>query len=225
VTGFDLPPLNVHRHRARDSKIDAKDGGLFASAAVNVTTMHDLKRQTTQARAERIAALVDAEKKEPWVLWCDTNYEADALQAAIPAAVEIRGSQSIDEKEEKLAAFASGEARYVIAKPSMCGHGLNWQHCARMAFVGRSFSYETYYQAVRRCWRYMQRRPVDVHLVVAEGEAEIGRVIDRKAGDHAKMKEAMRAAMARNMGAGAKVKVEYDPKHQARLPSWIRSAA
>jgi biotin synthase-related radical SAM superfamily protein len=107
----------------------------------------------------------------------------------------------------------------------MCGHGLNWQHCARMAFVGRSFSYETYYQAVRRCWRYMQRRPVDVHLVVAEGEAEIGRVIDRKAGDHAKMKEAMRAAMARNMGAGAKVKVEYDPKHQARLPSWIRSAA
>jgi len=225
VSGFDLPPLNVCRHRSRDSQIKASDGDLFASVSLNATTLHDVKRQTTKARAEKIAELVSAEKKEPWVLWCDTNYEADAIQSTIPEAIEIRGSQSIEEKEEKLDAFASGEARHLIAKPSMCGHGLNWQHCARMAFVGRSYSYETYYQAVRRCWRYGQKRPVDVHLIVAEGESEIGRVIDRKADDHAEMKAAMREAMMRNQGKASTRKVEYKPKHKGGMPWWLQSAA
>lgn len=221
--GFVLPPLNVTRHRARDTKISDELADMFGTVAMNATSMHDVKRQTIGARADVVGQLVAADRNEPWVIWCDTDYEADALQSAVPEAVEIRGSMSIDEKEERLAAFASGQSRVLIGKPAMLGYGLNWQHCARMAFSGRSYSYESYYQAVRRCWRFGQTRPVDVHLVVAEGESEIGRVIERKAEDHERMKRAMRDAMARASGKASKQRVEYDPRHKGRLPAWLRS--
>ncbi|NDC57041.1 MAG: helicase, partial [Alphaproteobacteria bacterium] len=154
--GFDgsrhvLPPLNVHRHQTYGDVRPAA-GALFG-VDTSATAIHDVKRQTTAARADAVAALVGAEPDEAWVIWCDTNYEADALAVRLPAAVQVRGSMDQDAKEEALAAFADGQARVIITKPSICGYGLNWQHAARMAFVGRSFSYEAWYQAVRRCWR------------------------------------------------------------------------
>ncbi|MBX6747635.1 MAG: hypothetical protein IRY87_36855 [Acetobacteraceae bacterium] len=171
-----------------------------------------------------MAALVLAEAAEPWVVWCDTDYEADALRARLPEAVEVRGSMPAERKEEALAAFADGEARVLITKPAICGYGLNWQHCARMAFVGRSFSYEAWYQAVRRCWRFGQARPVEAHVIMAEGEDQIGRVIDRKAEDHAAMKAAMARAMRRAMERGAATRAPYEPKHEGKLPAWLSAA-
>lgn len=218
--GFDLAPLNVHRHRAADSP-DVPTDGLFG-ALMSATTLHDVKRATAEARAAVVAGLVCDQKREPWVVWCDTDYEADALSRAIPDAFEVRGSHTIDRKESALAAFADGSARVIVSKPSICGFGLNWQHCARVAFVGRSFSYESWYQAVRRCWRFGQTRPVDVHLVVAEGEDQIGHVIDRKAEDHRTMKAAMVAAMRRAMESAAATRTPYNPTHEGRLPEWLR---
>jgi superfamily II DNA or RNA helicase len=168
-----------------------------------------------------MAEIVSADANEPWIIWCDTDYEGDALKRVLPNAIEIRGSQKIEEKEERLAAFESGKAKHLIAKPSMCGFGLDWSHCARMAFVGRSYSYETWYQAVRRCWRFGQTRKVIVHLIVAEGEAEIGRVIDRKANDHHRMKASMRDAMRRATGQSTEVKTPYNPTNMARAAEWI----
>lgn len=220
---FKLPPFEVLRHRARDTKVDRDLTDMFGLPSMSATNLHTVKRQTSEARAETAASVVAKERGQPWIIWVDTDYEADAVRAQIPDVIEIRGSQSIEEKEEKLAAFETSN-HCLIAKPSMCGHGLDWSHCARMAFVGRSYSYETWYQAVRRCWRFGQTQPVKVHIIVAEGEAQIGRVIDRKAGDHAKMKSAMQAAMRRATGRSAGVKVAYDPTHIARLPPWICSA-
>jgi hypothetical protein len=99
--------------------------------------------------------------------------------------------------------------------------GLNFQHCKNMLFVGRSFSYEAWYQAVRRCWRFGQERQVQVHLIVAEGEDAIGRVIDRKADDHAKLKAEMVAAMRRAVGRSSDRRVAYNPQHMGRIPSWL----
>ncbi len=220
---FDLPPLNVSRHRAKETDLRGGDG-LFATVEMSATRMHEVKRQTIGARAAILAGLIAAEPDETWVIWVDTDYEADAAKAAIPSAIEVRGSQSIETKETTLAAFATGEARHLITKPSLTGFGLNWQHCARVAYVGRSFSYETYYQSVRRCWRFGQKRPVDVHIIVAEGEAEIGRVIDRKASGHASMKTAMRQAMVRAQGKTTETKIPYRPTHNGRLPSWLSAA-
>ncbi len=219
VPGYDLPPLRVHRHRAEEAT-DLPTDGLFG-AVVSATTLHDVKRATAEARADVAARLVKDEGDELWVVWCDTDYEADALARVIPDAVEVRGSHPIERKEDALASFADGSARVIVTKPSVAGHGLNWQHCARVVFVGRSFSYEAWYQAVRRCWRFGQARPVDVHLVVAEGEDQIGRVIDRKADEHHAMKAAMVAAMRRGLGRSAAVRVAYSPTHAGRMPAWL----
>ena len=101
---------------------------------------------------------------EPWVVWCDLNAESEALANAIPDAGEVRGSYDIDAKEERLRAFSEGRLRVIVTKPSIAGHGLNWQHCRNVAFVGISHSYEQFYQAVRRVWRYGQARQVHVHV-------------------------------------------------------------
>jgi superfamily II DNA or RNA helicase len=222
--GFILPPFEVIRHRARDSKISNELADMFGAPNLSATTLHEIKRQTIEARAEKAGEAVGADKEQAWIIWCDTDYEADALKRAIPSAIEIRGSQSIDEKEERLEAFGTGKAQHIIAKPSMCGFGLDWSHCARMAFVGRSYSYETFYQAVRRCWRFGQKHKVIVHLILAEGENEIGRIIDRKSSDHVKMKSAMRDAMKRAQGQVEITKTAYVPTHKARLAPWISAA-
>ena len=222
--GFALEPFELIRHQSSSDAIDRDLTDMFGAPKMSATSLHDVKRQTSASRAEAIGSVVSADPKECWLLWCDTNYEADALKSAIPDAIEIRGSQSIEEKEEKLEAFATGKARYLIGKPSMIGFGLDWSHCARMAFVGRSYSYEDWYQAVRRCWRYGQKRKLQVHIAVDEGEAQIGRVIDRKAGDHGLMKLAMIDAMRRAIGTSSATKTPYVANHNARLAPWISAA-
>lgn len=225
--GFDgsryiLPPLSIIRHKTHGD-VKPLDGALFVTD-VSATNMFDLKRQTSAARADAAVLVLDRENREPWIVWCDTDDEADALKARLPDAIEVRGSQSIDQKEAGLWAFLSGDARVLITKPKIAGFGVNAQHCARQLFVGRTFSYEAWYQAVRRSWRFGQSRPVDIHIIVAEGEDQIGRVIDRKAADHADMKAAMAAAMKRAVKRGAAKKINYEPTHEGKLPAWLSAA-
>ena len=217
---FVLPPMEIVRHQVLAEIVP--DDGLFGFN-VSATNMFALKKQTADVRADAVAKLVYAEPNEPWVIWCDTDGEADALLKRIPEATEVRGSHSPEKKEERLAAFSSGKSRIIITKAKIAGMGLNWQHAARMAFVGRSFSYEAWYQAVRRCWRFGQKRPVIVHLIVAEGEDQIGRVIDAKSDGHASMKANMRTASMRAMGRSSNIKVPYLPKHEGRLPLWLKA--
>ena len=219
---YVLPPMHVHRHRViGDTRAPA--GELFAGD-VSATTMFEAKRQTAQARAAAAAAIVATlPLDEPALLWCDTNDEADALQAALPGASEVRGNDAAEAKESTLADFSEGRTRILITKPSIAGFGMNWQHCATMIFVGRTFSYEAWYQAVRRCWRFGQTMPVNCHLIVAEGEEQIGRVIDRKAADHAAMNLAMREAMRRDAAQGSAVRVAYQPTHIGEIPPWLNA--
>lgn len=225
--GFEMPELFTHRHIVEaDRTIDRgeeKDGQgrLFRLPDMSATSIHKEKRLTAERRAAVVGDLVNAERDEPWIIWCDTDYEADALKEALPSAIEVRGSMSIDVKEDKLATFTDGRARHLITKPSIAGYGLNWQHCARVAFAGLSFSYESYYQAVRRCWRFRQARPVHSHIVCADTEASIWDVISRKAGDHDAMKIAMSAAMRRACQA-ASVLQSYQPEIEAVLPEWMQ---
>lgn len=222
--GFVLPPFRVIRHRAEDSAITSDLADMFGQVTMSATNLHEVKRQTVKARADAVGAIVAAEPGERWIVWCDTDYEADALKAVVPDAVEVRGSLSADEKEERLEAFSTGKVSRIIGKPSMLGFGLDWSHTARMVFSGRSYSYESWYQAVRRAWRFGQSRELHVHLVLAEGEGEIGRIVDRKAEDHAKMKAAMRQAMKDAASMATVARVAYNPKHQGRLPAWLSAA-
>lgn len=222
--GYELPPLTVIRHRASAPPLKPKAGELFASQA-SATTIFDAKRQTTDARADVVGELVHAEPAEPWVCWCDTDIEAKALMARIPCAVEVRGAMKPEAKEAAIAAFLDGDARVLVTKASVCGWGLNFQHCARTAFVGRTFSFESWHQAVRRFHRFGQKRPVVVHIVVADGEQQAEAAIARKEADHERMRSEMAAAMHRDSATRSSRRVEYSPKHITEVPSWLRSFA
>lgn len=227
-SGFVLPELVTHRHEviadvSQDTGAE-KDGQsrLFRIPEMSATSVHREKRMTQSARADVICEKVMAESSEPWIVWCETNDEADALIERLPkdCTVEVRGQHSADEKERRLIAFSQGDARIIITKPSIAGFGLNWQRCARQAFIGLSFSYESYYQAVRRSWRFGQKRPVHVHIACADTEWTIYETVTRKAEDHGAMKRAMEKAM-RNASQARKANVEYNPQKEATLPAWI----
>ena len=218
---FVLPPMSIHRHHV-SADIKPNDGLLFGFN-VSATDIFKLKRQTAAVRAAEVARLVATEPNEPWLIWVDTDNEADEVLSGLPNAIDVRGSMTPERKEEGLLAFITS-GRPLVTKAKIAGQGLNYQHCARQIFVGRSFSYEQWYQCVRRCWRFGQTRSVHVHLIVAEGEDQIGRVIDRKAEGHATMKEAMRDASRRAIGQTSQVRIAYDPQYVGRLPSWLSVA-
>lgn len=231
--GFDMPELVIDRHIiAADRSIDAGverlgkhvgQGMLFRVPDTSATSIHAEKRLTSADRAAKVAELVEADPDEPWIIWVDTDYDAEAVNAALPGICEVSGKMKIDQKEERLAAFSRGEVKRLLTKSSIAGYGLNWQHCARMAFCGINFSYESFYQAVRRCWRFRQERPVHVHIVCADTEAAIWDVVSRKAGDHEQMKAEMVAAM-RRASMKAVALSTYHPNQEARLPAWLINA-
>lgn len=223
--GFVLPEMIETYHmvtadRTQNTGDDEGQIRLFRMPENSATSVHREKRMTASARADAIAAAVAKEPDEAWLIWCDSDAEADALTERIDDAVEVRGSMPAEKKEERLTAFATGQSRILVTKASIAGYGLNLQHCARMAFVGLSFSYENYYQAVRRCWRFGQKRPVHVHIAMADTEKNIFASVRRKSDDHEMMKVAMQRAMAR-AHQRSETKIAYRPIKNVEVPAWL----
>lgn len=195
--GFVLPPLELHEHTVASDYARAQEHGrLFFDESVNATAIWAEKRATLDERVALAAALVQAEPNEPWIVWCDTNDEASALQALLPDAVEVRGSHSVAEKERRLSSFSDGESRIIITKADIAGFGLNWQHCGRQVFAGYTFSFEKIYQALRRSLRYGRQGPVHAHLICAESEGNIRSSFHAKQEQHTTMQQQMNSAMA-----------------------------
>lgn len=178
-TGYDLPGLEIIPELV-PADIEPADGELFAATIGGVQGRSKVRRETLAARVKRVAELVYAEPDEPWLLWCGLNDEADTLELLIPGAVNVHGAMSPDEKSAALLAFAHGDIQTLITKPKIASLGLNFQRCARMAFVGLNDSYEQYYQALRRCHRYGQTRVVRAHVVLSELESQIASNVQRK---------------------------------------------
>jgi hypothetical protein len=176
--GYALPGLDITPHLLSVDVVP--DGQLFATDLGGVGGRAAVRRATLDDRVARAVELVQTEPDEPWVLWCGLNDEADALAKGIPGAVNVAGNWSPEDKAEALLAFADRQIRVLITKPSIAAFGLNWQHCARMAFVGLSDSYEAYYQAIRRCYRYGQTRRVEAHVILSDLEGQIAVNIARK---------------------------------------------
>lgn len=223
---YDLPPLHVREHVVES---DSHSGDLFSMPASSLSERREARRDSIDARVAACAERVNADRR-PWVVWCDLNAESEALTAAIDGAVEVRGSMDADKKEAAIDDFSAGRARVIVTKPSIAGWGLNWQHCDRMAFVGVTDSWESYYQAVRRCWRFGQRRPVDVHIFASEREGSVVANLRRKEADALAMAESLSAhtnAAIREsvLGATARQRNTYNPRNQIITPNWLRTAA
>lgn len=185
-SAFTLPELRVVQHTVHT---EATGGALFPMEAQALSERLAARRDTVQDRAAKCAELL---KRGTWVVWCHLNAEAEAVCALVPDAVEVRGSDDPDAKTRAMLDFAAGKIRVLVTKPSIAGFGMNWQHCHQMAFVGLSDSWEQYYQAVRRCWRFGQTKPVTVHCIAADTEGAVVANLRRKDADA----EAMAVRMA-----------------------------
>lgn len=191
--GFDgaeyiLPPLEYHEHVVSTDKIGDE---LFARPAMTLQERRKAQRDSLQERCKALAEVVNADPSEPWLIWCHLNDEAEMLQKMIPGSINVQGSDSAESKAKNLLGFSHGDCRVMISKPKLAGFGMNWQHCARMAFVGLDDSFEKFYQAVRRCYRFGQKRSVHVHLFTSETEGQILVNLKRKESQHHEMSASM----------------------------------
>ena len=210
---FILPPLieNEHIVEARSASPDM----LFALPATNWREEREERRRTVRERCEYAASLV-VDKDEPSVVWCHLNEEGDLLSKLIPDSVQISGKNTDDEKEEAYIAFATGKIQNLVIKPKIGAWGMNWQHCAHIVSFA-SHSYEQYYQAVRRCWRFGQIRPVVVDLIVSEGEVGVKNNMRRKA----EAADKMFSSLVSEMNNAIKINpaVTYSVKEE--IPAWL----
>jgi superfamily II DNA or RNA helicase len=192
-TGYDLPELKIHHITIPTSGIHI-DGALFADASLSATTLHEVLRQTAPIRARKAAEIVEGLNGASCLLWTHTNYEADEIRRVLQTD-EVRGSDSDEHKELMLLGFADGSVTRLLTKPSLAGFGMNWQACHNMIFVGMDYSYEKFYQAVRRCWRYGQTQPVNAYLLATDMEWRLFDALAKKQASHTQMQTEMIAMM------------------------------
>lgn len=217
---YDLPPLTISEKIIKNDN----DGLLVADIAQGLSAAREAKKSSVHDRVKACAEWVNA-LDEPVLIWAESNEESDLLTKAIHGSVEVKGSDKQETKEDRLLGFASGKYQKLVSKASICGFGLNYQHACKMAFVGATYSFEQFYQAVRREYRFGQTKPVEVVVFMTESETGIHSVMLRKM----EQDKEMRASMIRVMGdamrkeiVGAKAeKSDYNPSINFNLPSFI----
>jgi len=210
--GFILPPLEYRQHVVPSP---LPEFGLFAIAARTLAEQRSERRKTIKERCELVASL--SPKDRPFIVWCHLNAEGDLLEKLLPDAVQVAGSDDNEVKEDRLDAFSRGEIRGMVTKPKIGGFGLNWQHCSDVtSFV--SHSYESWYQAIRRCWRFGQKRPVTVNIVISEGESLVlGNMLRKE-----KAASEMYDGIVREMGAFQKGESNnHTIGSSMEVPSWL----
>lgn len=224
---YDLPPIDVLQHTIEVEK-EPEFGQLFAVEASTLSERRSARRLSIEDRVSRCAHEVNS-SSEPWVVWCELNDESSMLTASIDGAIEVKGSMSIDDKESALNAFRHAEYRVIVTKPSIAGFGLNWQHCRNMAFVGVTDSYESYYQAVRRCWRFGQTRPVNVHVFASDLEGAVVKNLQRKERAAKEMAEEMvsytASSVRRQIVGSQETTNEYRNDQQIKIPEFLKCSA
>lgn len=191
---YNLPALNLHGHVVESNSSD----GLFADIAVGLLDRNKARRESINDRVHKCAELVNS-SNDQWVVWCHLNDESEMLSKLIHGSIDLKGSDSIDKKEKVIEEFTNGTLRVLITKPSIAGFGMNWQHCNNTAFVGLSDSWEQYYQAIRRFYRFGQTKIVNVHVISAESEGAVIENIRRKELQNKEMGEMMTNFMASEM--------------------------
>jgi len=210
---FKLPPITVRSHVVRASR--PRDGYLFDVPAVGLAEQRSDLRNTIDERCGMAADLVNAHDA-PAVAWCNLNSEGDKLTRAIRGAVQVSGKDSEEHKEETFAAFIAGDVRVLVTKPSIGGFGLNLQHCAHQTYFP-SHSYEQYYQSVRRCWRFGQKRPVTVDMITTDGQENVLANLQRKA----EQADGMFSQLVGMMWQAMKIEQKDEYTQKAGVPAWL----
>lgn len=215
VEGFDLPELKLHQIIV--------DGDKVVSDPLTLSERREARRESLEARCKAAAELIN-HSDDSWICWCDLNDEANKLNEMIDGSKNVQGSDSSEYKSKTMLDFAAGKLKRLVTKPKIAGYGMNWQNCHNVIFVGLSDSFEAYYQAVRRCWRFGQEHEVNVYIVISAREGAVLENIERKEAENAEMKriliELTKDITKRELTATCRISAEYKPKTAMILPNW-----
>ena len=223
---FVLPELRIEEIITETKEMADSTGQMlmFAETKQTLSERREARRNSLGDRVQAAADIANA-TTEQVLVWCDLNAESEALAAAIDGAVEVRGSQTPDYKETAMNGFSDGVNRVLVSKPSIAGWGMNWQQCNTMIFVGLSDSFEAYYQAVRRCWRFGQMRPVTVYIIISDAEGCVKANIERKQADAQRMTRELvkftKDILAAEIRHTARISENYITTERMEMPSWI----
>ena len=215
VDGYDLPKLNINEIIV--------DGDEVTSETLTLTQRRQARKDSLELRCQAAADIVNS-SDEQWLVWCDLNDESARLKSLIDNAVEIKGSDKASHKTGSMLNFSDNLIKCLVTKPSIAGFGMNWQQCHNMVFVGLSDSYEKYYQAVRRCYRFGQKNEVNVYIIISAKEGAVKANIERKQEDAKKMQDAMikltKEVTKKELQVTTRIMTEYVPKVKMLLPDW-----
>jgi hypothetical protein len=225
--GYDLPPLRIVEHIVKSSGSLVDTDGQMMMFQPTVQTLNDrraARRGSLRERVQKTAEIANATESQVLV-WCDLNDESAALTAAIDGALEVKGADSDAHKITAMQGFTSGSVRVLVSKPSIAGWGMNWQNCHNVVFCGISDSYEAWYQAVRRCWRFGQKSPVAVHMITSDAEGAVRENLLRKQRESDRMRQEMvrhtKDILTKEIHGTARMTELYQPHEQVAVPSWI----
>lgn len=218
--GYELPELHMHEIIV--------DGDAPTQEKLTLTQRRKARKESLDARCRAAADLVNA-SHEQWLVWCDLNAESEALHKMCQMSRQVRGSDKSQYKSSTMMGFSIGVLKCLITKPSIAGFGMNWQNCHNMIFVGLSDSYEQYYQAVRRCWRFGQTHHVNVYVIISAKEGCVKENIERKEADainmRQKMAELTRESVKENLSRTTRIMTIYNPTTPMQLPAWAEMKA
>lgn len=223
---FILPELRIHEVVTKSNDLENEDGQtmIFAETSLSLNERRNARRNSLQERVNAAAEIANS-TDEQVLVWCDLNAESEALTKAINGAIEVRGSHSTDYKESAMLGFTNGTNRVLVSKASITGLGMNWQHCNKMIFVGLSDSFEAYYQAVRRCWRFGQTKPVDVYIIISDAEGCVKQNIERKQSDAERMTRELvkftKDILKEDLHHTVRMRDTYYATERMELPTWL----
>jgi hypothetical protein len=226
--GYRLPPLRIVAHIIETPH--ATRAYLFPGMGLGgIRGRLETRRSSLPDRVKATVQILE-ERSGQWIVWCGLNDEQNQIARMLgDDAVSVSGGDSPDAKTDRIAAFCAGHARVLVSKVRIAGFGLNLQQCSQMAFLGIGDSYEQYYQAIRRCWRFGQTRPVDVILIVSDAETEIVENVRRKEREAtvvaAKMIDAMRDIEQAELGVTGRQRDPYVATQRLEVPPWLTSHA
>lgn len=226
--GYNLPPLRVQQVsvESRDTTLEDGQTMLFAPVGSTILERRSTRKNSLSDRVAKAAEIANSTDEQALV-WCDLNAESKALARAINGAVEVEGSMPLQEKETGIISFLRGESKCLVSKASICGWGLNAQNCHKMIFVGLSDSFEAYFQAVRRCWRFGQQYPVDVYIVISDAEGNVQKNIERKQADAERMVkelvEQTKERLKNDLHSTSRDSDEYIALEPMEIPDWLKS--
>lgn len=222
--GYDLPDLNI---KTVVTKSEVRDYELFAKAAETLAERRDARKDSLEDRTDKALALTQTDDSQ-WLIWVDYNDESTVLKRKIPDCVEVKGSDDPEYKAQASIDFANGDTRVLVSKPSIFGFGSNFQSCHNEIFCGLSDSYERFYQAVRRCWRFGQTHEVNIYIILSEREINVLENVKRKQAQMDEMQKQMTQLMKEvtlsEIKHTTRITTTYNPTKEFELPRFLREA-